>query len=306
MNFLIVGDPIRDLKPKTDTSLALVREALMRAHTVHWCTQEDLTLWDGRILARVENLTGCAEHSHPASETEKELQAVNSYDGVWIRKDPPFDVSYMSLCWLLALEENNVPFLNKPSLLLRYHEKMLPIEAVEKGFLRTEEVIPTFLPTGRRLPVPTNFPKGECVTKPWLGHGGVGVEKLEGPRTPEPYHFLQPLQKEVTRTGDRRIFLLNGEIIGSFARMPAEGDIRANLAAGGRGVLRDMSKKEAEIANRLGDYLKEIGIVFAGADMIGEKISEVNITSPTGFQTFHEIGGRRLAPLYLNYAEEMV
>jgi glutathione synthase len=306
MQFLIIADPIRDLKPKSDTSLAMVREAMLRAHSVHWCTAEDLTLWDGRVLARVEEVTGCAENSHPATTTVKELQSINGYDGVWVRKDPPFDVSYMSLCWLLALEENNVPFLNKPSLMLRYHEKMLPLEAMEKGFLRREEVIPTFLPTGRRLPVPSDFPKGECVTKPWLGHGGAGVLKLEGPTQPEPYHFLQPLQKEVTRTGDRRIFILNGEVIGSFARIPAEGDIRANLAAGGKAVMREMSRREMEIANRLGDFLKEIGIMFAGADMIGEKISEVNITSPTGFQALTEIGGRRLAPAYLDFAEGMV
>lgn len=305
MNFLIIADPLRSLKAKTDTTLALVREAVMRTHTVHWCTHEDLTLWDGRIFARVDEITGCADNSLPVIEQVKETQALNSYDGIWVRKDPPFDSSYLSLCWLLALEEKNVPFLNKPSLLLRYHEKMLPLEAVERGFLRAEEIIPTFLPTGRRLSVPAEFPQGECVTKPWLGHGGEGVRKLESPRTPEPYHFLQPLQKEVTRTGDRRIFILNGEVIGSFARMPAEGDIRANLAAGGHGVMRDMNKKEAELADRLGDFLKEIGVDFAGADMIGEKISEVNITSPTGFQTFYELGGRRLAPLYLDYAEAL-
>jgi glutathione synthase len=306
MNFLVIADPLRKLKPKTDTSLALVREAIMRTHTVHWCTAEDLYLWHGRVFARVDEISGCAEQSLPVVETVKEPQPINSYDGVWIRKDPPFDNSYLSLCWLLALEENNVPMLNKPSLLLRYHEKMLPFEALEKGFLREEEVIPSFLPTGRRLQVPADFPQGESVTKPWLGHGGEDVRKLDSPKSPEPYFFLQPLQKEVTRTGDRRIFFLNGEIIGSFARMPAEGDIRANLAAGGHGVMREMNKKELEVANRLGDFLKEIGIEFAGADMIGEKISEVNITSPTGFQTFYELGGRRLAPLYLQYVEELV
>jgi glutathione synthase len=306
MNFLIIGDPIRNLKPKTDTSLALVREAITRAHEVHWCTGEDLVLWEGRVQARVDSITGCAEHSHPVTENIKELQAINSYDGVWIRKDPPFDQSYLSLCWLLALEEGNVPMLNPPSVLLRYHEKMLPFEAVEAGFLRQEETVPTFLPTGRRLMVPENFPKGESVTKPWFGHGGKGVEKLEGPRSPEPYHFLQPLQKEITRTGDRRIFFLNGDVIGSFVRMPADGDIRSNISAGGRGVLKDMNKKEEDIADRLGSFLKEKGIVFAGADMMAEKISEVNITSPTGFQTFHEIGGRRLAPLYLEYAESLI
>lgn len=306
MNFLIIGDPLRGLKPKTDTSLALVREGLTRAHELHWCTAEDLVLWKGRVLARVDSITGCAENSHPVTENIKELQALNSYDGVWIRKDPPFDQSYLSLCWLLALEENNVPMLNAPSLLLRYHEKMLPFEAVEQGFLREEETITSFLPSGRRLAVPDDFPKGESVTKPWLGHGGKDVERHEGPRSPEPYHFLQPLQKEITRTGDRRIFFLNGDVIGSFVRLPPQGEIRSNIAAGGTGVMREMNRKEEDIADRLGSFLKEKGIVFAGADMMAEKISEVNITSPTGFQTYHEIGGRRLAPLYLEYAESLI
>jgi glutathione synthase len=306
MNFLVIADPIRNLKAKTDTTLAMVRDALTRAHEVHWCTSDDLYLWEGRVFARVDKIEGCAEGSLPVTDTIKEPQSINSYDGVWIRKDPPFDQSYMSLCWLLALEENNVPMLNKPSLLLRYHEKMLPWEAVEKGFLTTDEVIPTFLPTGRRFPVPENFPRGESVLKPWLGHGGKDVKQIANPQTPEPFNILQPLQKEVTRTGDRRIFILDGEVIGSFPRMPAEGSIISNLAAGGTGVFKEMTKREAETADRLAVFLKEIGIAFAGADMIDGKISEVNITSPTGFVTYHQVGGRRLAPVYLEYAETLV
>jgi glutathione synthase len=305
MNFLLIGDPLRNLKPKTDTSLALAREALLRAHEIHWATPHDLFLWEGRVFARVEKITGCAVGSLPATETIEEPQAVNGYDGVWIRKDPPFDVSYLSLCWLLALEENNVPMLNKPSTLLRYHEKMLPWEALEKGFLRPDEVIPTFMPTGKRINVPTNFPKGECITKPWLGHGGKDVEVVPSPQSPEPYSFLQPLQKEVYKGGDRRIFVLNGDVIGSFARIPAPGEVKSNIAAGGTGVLRDMTRKEGEIADRVATFLQEAGIVFAGLDMIGEKISEINITSPTGFLTFRDIGGRNLATAYLEYAESL-
>jgi glutathione synthase len=303
MNFLIIGDPIRSLKPKTDSSLAMAREAIMRTHEVHWATPEDLFLWEGRLHARVDSITGCAEDSLPATETVDEPQVLNSYDGVWIRKDPPFDSSYLSLCWLLALEENNVPMLNKPSVLLRYHEKLLPLEAVERGFLQPNELIPTFLPTGRRIPVPANFPKGECVTKPFLGHGGKDVERIPSPQTPEPYHFLQPLQKEVTRTGDRRIFLLDGEVVGSFVRIPKEGEIKSNIVAGGTGVLKEMNKKERELVDRLSLFLKEIGVMFAGVDMLNEKISEVNITSPTGFQTLRELGGGRMAALYLDLAE---
>ena len=306
MNILIVADPIRSLKPKFDTSLAIVRDALMRTHTVHWTTGEDLYLWEGRVFARVDEITACAQHSLPATETVADPQPINGYDLVMIRKDPPFDVSYLSLCWLLALEENNVPMINKPSALLRYHEKMLPFEALERGFLNQNELIPTFMPTGKRFPLPESFPRGESVTKPWLGHGGKGVELLPAARSPEPFHFMQPLQKEVTKTGDRRIFVLNGEVIGSFVRIPAAGEIKSNIVSGGTGVLRDMTKKESEIADRVGVFLQEIGVIFAGLDMIGEKISEINITSPTGFMTMQDIGGRNLAPLVLEYAESLL
>lgn len=305
MNFLIIGDSIRSLKPKTDTSLGMAREALLRMHTVHWATSEDLFLWDGRVHARVDNIKGCAEGSLPATETISEPAPLNSYDGVWIRKDPPFDVSYLSLCWLLALEENNVPMMNKPSLLLRYHEKMLPWEALERGFIRKEEVIPSFLPTGKRFKVPADFPRGECVTKPWLGHGGKDVQAIPAPHTPEPYQFLQPLQKDIYRTGDRRIWFLDGDVIGSFTRIPQPGEIKSNIASGGKGIMREMSKKERELADRVGAFLKDIGIAFAGVDMLAEKISEINITSPTGLLTYHDLGGPRLVPLLLNYAEAL-
>jgi glutathione synthase len=305
MNILIIGDPIRNLKAKTDTSLAIVRDAIVRTHTIHWTTAEDLYLWDGRVFARVDEITACAQLSLPATETVKEAQAINSYDCVLIRKDPPFDSSYLSLCWLLALEENNVPMLNKPSILLRYHEKMLPFEALERGYLRKEELIPTFLPTGKRFPLPAEFPRGESVTKPWLGHGGKDVQLHPTAHSPEPFYFLQPLQKEVHKTGDRRIFILNGEVIGSFARMPPAGQIKSNISSGGTGVLRDMTKKESELAERVAVFLKEVGVDFAGVDMMAEKISEINITSPTGFLTFRDIGGRNLAPAVLEYVESL-
>ncbi|NUM89132.1 MAG: hypothetical protein HUU37_08010, partial [Bdellovibrionales bacterium] len=171
MQFLLIADPLKNLKPATDTSLAFARDALVRGYSVHHCTGEDLFLWQGRVHARTEKILECREGGLPGTETVKEPAAINEFDGVWIRKDPPFDQSYLNLCWLLALEENNVPMVNKPSLLLRYHEKMLPWEALERGFLSPDEVVPSFIPAGRRLPVPPDFPRGECVVKPWLGFG---------------------------------------------------------------------------------------------------------------------------------------
>ena len=306
MMYLIIGDPIKNLKVETDSSLAMAREALNRTHEIFWATDEDLFLWDGRVQVRVEKITGCREKSLPTTELVKEPMALNGFDAVFIRKDPPFNDRYLSLCWLLALEEGNVPMLNPPSKLLRYHEKMLPLEAVEAGYLRKEEIIPTFLPTGKRLNVPKDFPRGEAVTKPWGGFGGQDVKRLPSPQTPEPWWFLQPLQAEIWAKGDRRVFILDGEVLGSFVRLPPEGEIKANIASGGRGVLREMSRDEADLAERTANFLKEIGIVFAGVDMLAGKISEINITSPTGFETYHSIGGPRLVHRYMDFVEGLL
>ena len=306
MNFLIIADNLRTLKTKTDSSLGMANEALKRNHTVHWATHEDIVFWEGRLSIRADELVECPEGSLPSTKMLPELQPINSYDGVWIRKDPPFDSNYLALCWLLASEENNVPMINKPSVLLRYHEKMIPWEAKEKGYLREEELIPTFLSTGRRIHLPKEFPKGESVIKPWLGHGGKDVTVIPSPHCPEPYFFLQPLQKEIEKSGDRRIFILNGDVIGSFVRLPPPGEIKSNIASGGTGILKDMNKKEIDIANRLGEFLKEAGIAFAGVDMIHEKVSEVNITSPTGLLTYRQIGGPNLIPQIINFAEELL
>jgi len=306
MHFLIIGDPIARLKPKTDTSLSLMRDALSRGHTVHWCTAEDLLLWENRLWARVESAVSCESGHHPLTETVEELQILNTYDSVWIRKDPPFDQSYLSLCWLLALEENNVPMFNKPSILLRYHEKLLPFEALDRGYLTEDEIIPTFLPTGRRFKVAENFPRVECVTKPWLGFGGQDVKMIPSPQTQEPYTILQPLQKGITTAGDRRAFFIDGTYVGGFVRLPPPGEVKSNIASGGTGVMRDLNKKEKDICNRLESFLKEIGIAFAGVDLLDEKVSEINITSPTGLETYYSLGGPRLTPQLLNHIETLL
>lgn len=306
MDFLVVADPADKLNPKSDTTLSMVREALQRGHVIRWTTAEDLYFWGGRVFARSQTVEECQEGALPRLQSEREDVSVNSCDGVWIRKDPPFDSSYTTLCWLLALEENNVAMLNRPSLLLRFHEKMLPWEALERGFLKQEDLVPTFLPTGRQMAVPKNFPRGEAVAKPWLGHGGKGVEKLESAQTPKPLMLLQPYLPKVQTTGDRRVFFLDGKYIGDFVRLPAEGRIQANLAQGGKAVLRERTKREMDVCGRVGEFLQEIGIVFAGVDLLDERVSEINITSPTGFEALRSLGGPRLAPKYLDYVENLL
>lgn len=305
MEFLIIADSVDSLKPKADTTLVILREALKRGHEVYWATDQDFSFWAGRVRARVQKVESCADGVLPLMQNEKEERDINSFEGVWIRKDPPFDSNYFSLCWLLALEENNVPFLNRPSILLRYHEKMLPFEACERGFLQSSDLVPSLIATGTRHSVPKNFPRGESVIKPWLGHGGKGVEKLAEPQSPKHWQILQPLLP-VEKMGDRRVFFLNGERIGDFIRYPAAGKIQANLAQGGKAAMKELSRKELAICEKLGEFLQETGIQFAGVDLLAEKVSEINITSPTGFAALVELNGPRLAVNYLNFAENQL
>ena len=319
MKFLVIGDPIDVLAPATDTGFSIVRASLARGHEVHWAVPEDLVLCGTRVETRSLHIEACEGGSSPRSAARAGRHEIADFDAVWVRKDPPVDWKYISLCWLLALEERDTVIVNRPSLLLRHHEKMIPFDAFRAGFLREEEVPRTYLLTGADSPLPQDKHAGEWITKPWLGHGGRGVVKWdsldtlrdEGTRTRlhddgEPYTLLQPFSPEVMTSGDRRIFLVGGEYNGHFARIPAAGSIEANLARGGGARRDEMTAAELDTVARLGEYLRSIGIDFAGADMIAGRITEVNITAPTGLETFVELGGEEVGDHLVALVEKLV
>jgi glutathione synthase len=238
-----------------------------------------------------------------------EDRALRDFKAVWIRKDPPFDVSYLTLCWLLALEEKHVAFFNRPSSLLRLHEKLIPFEAVAAGALKPAELVPTHIgdsATARRF-----LEKGDydpAVRKPFLGFGGSDVKKFSwknGDSLPKAgeMELTQPFLPEIATAGDRRVFFIGGKLAGDFVRRPKAGEIVSNIARGGSAHLVKMTARQKATADRLGRFLKKQGVVFAGADMIGNHVSEVNITSPTGIRTYVQAGGIDLAPRLLDYAE---
>src|SRR5262249_54397303 len=159
--------------------------------------------------------------------------------------DPPFDGEYVRLCWLLALGESKAWMLNWPSLLLRYHEKLVPLEALAQGFLRQEDLIPSHIGAHESAVefVQRNGFK-DVVAKPFLGFGGAGVQLLKaeefigrgGKRGEVEDLLVQPFREEVKRQGDRRVFFLDGEILAHFVRKPKEGGFISNLAQGGTAV----------------------------------------------------------------------
>ena len=316
MKILIIGDPLEELNPKTDTGIFFAEEALFLDHSVFWSTPTQLSLVNSAIYAKCSELKFKRKLETPLSTPLANPLLVSGFDTVWIRKDPPFDRSYVSLCWILKTIEEKTYFANRPSALLNFHEKHTPFIAHAKGVLKDHEIVSTWIPDALVdiSEAPAFLKSGPIVTKPWLGHGGHSIKKwnslkdaLNGIAEADLQSTLfQPYLEEITTAGDRRVFILDGEIIGGLLRLPTKGNFVSNLAQGGTGSLSPLSEAQIEVCNRIGTFLKASGIFFAGLDVIGTKISEVNITAPTGFRKITELGGENLARVYLKKVSEEV
>lgn len=279
----------------------MVREGLRKKHKIFWSCGEDLYLKNASPFVTAREVTACAPDSLCELAPGVENFEVAKFDAAFIRKNPPFDGTYLQVCWLLSLVERKVYLLNRPSLLLRYHEKLIPQEAVAKGALQEEDTIPTFLNNVEEAR--SYFEKekvDKIISKPFFGFGGGDIqlfsrEEFEVELALNTGSFkdclLQPFQEEI-REGDFRVFILDGVVLASFCRMPKAGGFVSNLAQGGTAVSKALTAKQKDVLNRLAGFLKGSGIMLAGADLIGDKISEVNVTSPTGLQNLLALEGR--------------
>lgn len=289
---LFIADPMDQLNPRGDSTLAIARQAIARGDEVAWA--------DGTAVYFARNHVGVKFHNAAGVEAKGSLalgelkdSPLADFDVVWIRTDPPFDMDYHRFCWLLAFEENRVRIVNAPSALLRYHEKILPIEAFYQGYLKEEDVIETYIDASDKAA--RDWEGSDVVAKPFLGFGGRDIERHSLPEGREQVvryrGIVQPFMKEIHETGDRRILYAGGRIFGHFSRFPAEGGFVSNLAQGGEARAGELNAREKGALDRLGKFLRARGIVFAGADLIGDKISEVNITSPTGLMQLEALRG---------------
>ncbi len=315
MHFLIVADPIPGLKPRSDTTLTLVREALKRGHSIFWATHDDIEMENASVFAVASHVVGCGKDALPALGKLSRVSLVE-LDGIFVRKDPPFDASYVKLCWILALVEKRVRIWNRPSSLLRYHEKLIPYEAVADGFLGEGDIIPTFIggAKGGEEFIRARGP-AQVITKPFLGHGGSAVNLSDVDRflgtdgegfPPLVDSLVQPFFDEVRTRGDRRVLYLGGEILAHYVRLPKEGGFVSNLVQGGRAVSVPFLPEEEAAAKKVGKFLRAVGFDFAGSDMIGRYVSEVNVTSPMGIGSVETLEGRNVASDVIDFCERSV
>lgn len=308
MRILIIADPLTQLRPQNDSSIALAAEARER-HAEVWWSDGDRVALRGH-LPEVQAAPVVAARLRALPELGPwETLALTSFDVVLIRKNPPFNEDYIRLCWLLAPYESTITMSNRPSLLVHHHEKMIPLQAVAAGVLQPEEIIPSCI--SRDPHVVESFLRERRATawivKPWTGFGGHGVSKydsiaevLTAVRDASQLMIVQPFLPTIAAQGDRRVFYVGGVMAADFVRLPRAGGFISNLASGGRPEFRPMDGPTRDRCERLGHFLREAGFDFAGADFIDGLVSEVNVTSPTGVVSLQDLGGPDLAPRILD------
>lgn len=296
---LIVGDDLTSLNYKSDTSLFLARAYLNFGHRVFWCSPSDLKWVNFELEVRASELSKHERGILPPILSES-LIPLRNFTQVWMRKDPPFDAAYLRTCWMLGAHESEVRILNRPSVLCRFHEKMLPYEGLRRGFFTKSDLIPmnVFL-DDRSFDIPES--EQAWVLKPWLGYAGHRVEKFSASFLREQFLkrkedlIFQPYDSSIESTGDRRVIFWKGKAMGSFVRMPPRGGFVSNLAQGGTSVLMPLTAKEKKILPKISKFLRALKIDLAGIDLIGGKLNEINITSPTGLAALMDLGGPDLS-----------
>ena len=304
-NILFIGDNLSSLKLKSDSSLALAESALKNGDEVYWCEPQNLAHFNADILVYHAQKILSVDINHLKSNPCPTKLNFNFFHICFVRKDPPFDEDYKNLSWLLATQ-NKVKVINSPHSLLSFHEKSLQWRAYNEGILTKDNLIPTCL--AYSIPIVEEFcslfnEDKKFICKPWLGHGGEDILLFENKILLLQYlnsenkkdFLIQPFIEEITTEGDRRVILANGKVICDYVRLPAQGKIASNGAQGGSAILRTMTPIQNKICEKIALFLKEKEILFAGLDLIGNYVGEINITSPTGIRTYESLANRNVA-----------
>ena len=312
MKLAFVVDPLDGFKIHKDTTFAIMREAAARGHALHALEQEDLS-WDGgKVLARARRLHLTGEKPAWYRAEEPVTGPLTAFDAVLMRKDPPFDMEYVYSTYLLELAEaQGARVFNRPRAIRDWNEKMgvarFPQFAPPTVVTRRDELIREFLAEHR-----------DVILKPLDGMGGASVFRVHdkdhnigviletithhGTRTIMAQRYLPEI-----RDGDKRVLLIGGKPAPwCLARIPKPGETRGNLAAGGKGVARELTKRDREIAETLAPVLAREGLLLVGLDVIGDYLTEVNVTSPTCFQEITEQSGFNVAGMMLDALEGAV
>ena len=304
-------DHIATFRIKGDTTFALMLEADRRGHRLMHYTPDRLALRGGKVTARAEPVERLAdeEGSHYALGTAGLIDLAQC-DVVLLRQDPPFDMAYITSTHLLERIHPRTLVVNDPAHVRNAPEKLF---VTEFPALMPETLITRDPNTIRDF----RNELGDIILKPLYGSGGAAVFRLR--EDDENLSALLEIFLErfreafvvqrylpAVRQGDKRIMLIDGEPVGAINRIPAMGDARSNMHVGGKAVPAEMTKRDREICEAIGPELKRRGLLLAGIDVIGDHLTEINVTSPTGIREVQRFGGADIAALFWDKVEEKV
>ena len=293
-------DPLESLSLEDDTTLAIIEECLSKNYNIWHFLPKDVSYINGEVMASSKIILELNRDIQPSFKTSDLIRKnLKELDLIFLRQDPPFDMSYITSTFLLEYIEDEVKIINKPSEVRN---------APEKLFLnRWKNLTPETIIT-RNISEINSFRKKHknIILKPLYGNGGNGIfflgEKdknfnslIEIFLDTHPEQFILQEYLPNIKFGDKRIILINGKPEGAINRIPSENDIRANLHVGGKATKTVISNKEMEICESIGPELIQRGLLLVGIDIIGNKLTEINVTSPTGFREIQKFSNINLA-----------
>ncbi len=288
-------DPIQSVNIDADSTFRIAEEAQARGHELFFYTPDHLAFQEGKVTARGQYFTVQRVQGQHVDLGDVQEVDLSDFDVVWLRQDPPFDMHYITTTHLLDLIHPNTLVVNDPFWVRNYPEKLLvltfPDLTPPTTIARDLETIKAF-----------KAKHGDVILKPLYGNGGAGVFRLDqNDRNLASLHevftgfsreplIVQKFLPDVSN-GDKRVILVDGEPIGAINRVPAKGETRSNMHVGGRPEKVGLTERDLEICAAIGPLLREKGQIFVGIDVIGDYLTEINVTSPTGIQELERFDG---------------
>jgi len=310
MKIAFLTDPLADFKISKDSTFAMMREADRRGHQIFAFMPGDMAYVNAQVVARVQRVHLTGEADWYSVEPAKEHK-LTDFDVVLQRKDPPFDMEYVYATYLLQLAENSgARIFNRPGAIRDHNEKLSIAQF-------PQFIAPTIVTSDEKRLRQFHADHHTIILKPLDGMGGAGVFKVgvdglnlgsvietltdQGKRTIMAQRYIPEISD-----GDKRVLLIGGKAVPfSLARIPQGDEIRGNLAAGGIGVARPLTAREQEIGEALGPVLAARGLLLVGCDVIGNYLTEINVTSPTCFQEIFQQTGFDVAAMFIDALEQV-
>jgi len=312
MKIAFLADPLDSFKIYKDSTFAMMREAARRGHEIYHFEQGDMVFANGVVTAHAVKVTLTGDADDWYRCTDRVETDLGEYDAIVQRKDPPFNMEYVYGTYLLELAENQgARVFNKPSAIRSHNEKLAIAQF-------PQFTAPTIVTSNLTRLRDFHAEHGDVIFKPLDGMGGAGIFRVrsdgmnlgsvietlteDGERTIMAQRYIPDIVH-----GDKRVLVIGGKPVPfALARIPQAGEVRGNLAAGGTGVARPLSERDREIAGTLGPLLAARGLLLVGLDVIGDYLTEVNVTSPTCFQEITDQTGFDVAAMFIDAVEQEV